>query len=114
MDKILHFKNTFIVIIIGVGVMKVCVIAKLHQKVSESFYAISFEYCGVSTCHLGCMNVLAYVRMYGPVYMIYRSGEINYQHGYRYKCMLLCTGVLVCFFLDFLFLFCVQLADICC
>ena len=36
MDEILHLKNTFIVIIIGVGVMKVCVIAKLHQKVNVS------------------------------------------------------------------------------
>ena len=27
------------------------------------------------SCHLGCMNVLAYARICGPVYMRYRSGE---------------------------------------
>ena len=25
----------------------------------------------------------------GPVYMRYRSGEINYMYGYRYKCVYL-------------------------
>ena len=45
--------------------MKVC------QKVSESFYTISFEYHRASIPHLGCMNVLAYyARICGPVSMI--------------------------------------------
>ena len=43
----------------GRGGMKVCVTAKLCQKVSESFYTICFEYHRASTRHLGCMTVLA-------------------------------------------------------
>ena len=63
------------------------------QKVSESFYTMSFEYHRASIRHLGCMNVLAYARIICvPVKMRYRSTETNYQYGYRqmYICMVVC------------------------
>ena len=43
--------------------------ANVFQKVSESFYTISFEYYRAGIRHLGCMNVLAYARICGPVSM---------------------------------------------
>ena len=58
-------------------------------KLSESFYTVSFEYHCASIQHfdLGCMNVLPYVHIYGPVCMKYRSSETNYQYGYRHNCI---------------------------
>ena len=68
-----------------------------NGKVSESFHTIYFEYHRASARHLGCMNVLAYVRVYsGPVSMRHRSGEMNYLYGYRYNC--------IYFFFPFFFL----------
>ena len=48
------------------------------QKVGESFCTISFEYHRESIRHLGCMNVLAYECICGPVSMSYRSSETNF------------------------------------
>ena len=45
--------------------MKVCVITKyVCQKISESFYTMSFEYHRANIRHLGCINVLACMCVY--------------------------------------------------
>ena len=75
------------------------------QKVSESFRTISFEYHLSSACHLGCMNVLAYARICGPVYMRYRSGEINYLYGYKYNFYFFIFFILISCVKQFLLLF---------
>ena len=41
----------------------------------------------MSLRHSGCMNLLAYARICGPVTMRYRSSETNFQYGYRPKCV---------------------------
>ena len=48
---------------IGVGGIKVCVIAKLCQNVCVSFYTIFLEYHRASVRHSGCMNELAFARI---------------------------------------------------
>ena len=60
---------------------------------------------------LGCMGVLMYVHVCGLVHMNCRSGEINYLYGYRYKCMYI---YILKNQINFLLLFLVQLAEICC
>ena len=40
--------------------------------------------------HLGCINVLANARICGPVSMISRSSETNFQCGYGHKCIYGC------------------------
>ena len=55
-----------------------CFTANVCQKISESFYTISFEYHRAAIRHLGCMTVLAYARISGPVSMSYRSNETNF------------------------------------
>ena len=52
--------------------------ANVCQKLSESFYRISFECHRAAIQHLGCMTVLAYARIFGPVSMSYRSNETNF------------------------------------
>ena len=58
--------------------MKESFTARVCQKVSESFYTISFEYHRAGIRHLGCMTVLAYAHIFGPVSMSYRSSETNF------------------------------------
>ena len=56
--------------------------------------------------------MLAYARICGPMNMRYRSSEINYQHGYKHKCIYVClltANKVVCLFvvclLPFFFFF---------